>query len=136
MTEEPIPILSKILPVELTNRNDGQGHSWFRTAHEKERILRILTGQKREPFRFPVRITVTRILGKRQRLWDADSVLRGNAKQLIDSLTDLGWWVDDSPEWITDAQGHQDATRRDKGPAVLIEVFESESTPNTQDKHK
>ena len=55
-------------------------------------------------------------------LWDADSVLRGNAKELIDSLTALGWFHDDSPKWIVAVDGRQDASRREIGPMVEVEV--------------
>ncbi len=78
---------------------------------------------KRDPFKFPVKLTLTRILGPNQRLWDADSVLRGNAKQLVDSLVAVGWFHDDSMKYITQVIGAQDATQRENGPAVLIEVF-------------
>lgn len=78
---------------------------------------------KRDPFEFPVKVTLTRILGPNQRLWDADSVLRGNAKQLIDSLVAIGWFYDDSMKYIVQVVGDQDATQRENGPAVLIEVF-------------
>ncbi len=78
---------------------------------------------KRDPFDFPVKITLTRILGPNQRLWDADSVLRGNAKQLIDSLVAVGWFHDDSMKYIVQVIGAQDATQRENGPAVSIEVF-------------
>lgn len=80
----------------------------------------------REPFDFPVEIQLTRIIGPRQRLWDADSVLRGSAKQLIDSLVAIGWFHDDGPKWITSATGVQDASQRVNGPAVMVEVFKSE----------
>jgi len=73
-----------------------------------------------------VEIQLTRIIGPRHRLWDADSVLRGSAKQLIDSLVAIGWFHDDGPKWITSATGVQDASQRVNGPAVMVEVFKSE----------
>tara|TARA_R110002110_G_scaffold116667_3_gene288278 strand:- start:393 stop:671 length:279 start_codon:yes stop_codon:yes gene_type:complete len=79
----------------------------------------------REPFEFPVQIRLTRIIGPRQRLWDADSVLRGSAKQILDALVAIGWFHDDGPRWITSATGVQDASQRENGPAVMIEVFKA-----------
>ncbi len=122
---EPVPILSATLPIELTNGNDGRGSKWFSSAklrkHYEATVGQFQYG--RSPFRFIVRLEVTRILGKGQRLWDADSILRGSAKELIDSLVALGWFVDDSPKWIGAVVGYQDATQREIGPAVQVEVF-------------
>ena len=113
-----------ILPIELTNRNDGQGHSWHRTAAEKKRIGNALAHLRRAtPLPCPVRLIVTRVLGKGQRLWDADSIGRGNAKQIIDTLTDLGWWPDDGPRHIVEVDYRQDDSRRAAGPCVCLEVL-------------
>ena len=118
-------ILRETIKLNLTNGNDGQGRAWYKTASTRKAIEQQLKVQdlKRDPFDFPVKITLTRILGPNQRLWDADSVLRGNAKQLIDSLVAVGWFHDDSMKYITQVVGAQDATQRENGPAVLIEVF-------------
>jgi len=120
-----LPILFDVwLPLELTNRNDGRGHSWHRTASERKKIERLLIaeGLQRSPFETPVTVRITRILGKGQRLWDPDSGLRGNAKELIDSLVAAGWFHDDSAKWITEVRFFQCATDRELGPAVRIEI--------------
>ena len=121
--------MSEILPVQISNSNDGQGHRWYRTANARKGFEQVLkmAGFVRSPFDFPVRIVLTRILGKGQRLWDCDSVGRGNAKQLIDALTACGWWKDDGPKWIRPVDFRQDETRREVGPATLIEVYRSEA---------
>jgi len=118
-------ILRETIKLNLTNGNDGQGRAWYKTASTRKAIEQQLKVQdlKRDPFEFPVKVTLTRILGPNQRFWDADSVLRGNAKQLIDSLVAVGWFHDDSMKFITQVIGAQDATQRENGPAVLIEVF-------------
>ena len=118
-------ILRETIKLNLTNGNDGQGRAWYRTASTRKAIEQQLKVQdlKRDAFDFPVKITLTRILGPNQRLWDADSVLRGNAKQLIDSLVAVGWFHDDSMKYIAQVIGAQDAKQRENGPAVLIEVF-------------
>jgi len=116
-------LLRELLPVKLTNGNDGRGSRWFKADKRRKAIVKQLAGLKREPFSDPVRVVLTRVLGKGERLWDADSVGRGNAKELIDSLVELGWWVDDGPKFIRECDYRQDANRRDDGSAVLVEVF-------------
>ena len=79
-------------------------------------------GLKAEPPTWKQRVTITRILGKGERRWDADSVLRGNAKQLLDALVDAGFFFDDGPQWITEVFGKQDDSRRESGPAIEVEI--------------
>ena len=119
------PIYTEILPIELTNGNDGQGGRWFKSANVRKKLEATLRWRRcaRVPFAFPVEVRVTRILGKNQRMWDSSSVLRGNYKQLEDALVVLGWFHDDSTKYITHTAGFQDATQRDLGPAVKIEIF-------------
>ena len=121
------PILVATIPMDLTNSNDGQGHAWQRTAKDRKKIAAHLEGLslKREPFEFPVRLVVTRILGPRQKQWDADSILRGSYKRLQDELVCQGWFHDDSTKYITACDGRQDATQRENGPAVKIEVYKA-----------
>lgn len=131
------PIYTAKIPFNLSNNNDGQGRAWYRTASVKKAIVDQLARQDmhREPFEFPVRVVLTRILGPKQRLWDADSVLRGSAKQLIDGLVDAGWFVDDGPNYITEMDGRQDKSNRSEGPAVLIEVFKDGNDDTLQSAH-
>jgi hypothetical protein len=121
------PILSVVLPVEMINRNDGQGHAYYRTAKEKKELAATLghnmLGLRRTPFAHRVDVMLTRILGKGQRLFDPDSIGRGNAKQIVDTLTDLGWWHDDSSKYIRNCDYRQDDLQRENGPAVLIEIW-------------
>jgi hypothetical protein len=123
-----VPVLKKILPVELTNSNIGRGYHWAATAASRKKIARTLAGERRTPFEYPVAIRITRILGPGQRLWDADSVGRGNAKELIDSLVELGWLHDDGPRWVTHCDYRQDAQSRVSGPSVMIEIFRTGDT--------
>lgn len=115
------------LPIELTNGNDGRGSKWFSSAKIRDRIesqLR-LQGHERKPFAKPVMVRFTRVLGKRQQLWDADSGLRGNAKEIMDSLVVLGWFEDDGPKFITEVQFRQRTPKVRMSPKVIVEVFES-----------
>jgi len=114
------------LPFELTNGNDGRGSKWFPSAKLRkcfERDLRLM-GMARSPFDRPVRVRVTRVLGKGQRLWDTSSVGRGNWKELEDALVACGWFHDDSPKWITETTFAQDDGDRANGPAVRVEIAE------------
>lgn len=113
-----------IFPIELTNGNDGRGHRFWSSAKcrkDLEQKLR-LSGLTRSPFNFPVKITVTRILGKGQRLWDSSSIGRGNWKELEDALVSCGWFTDDSPRFVTMTDFRQDDCRRNQGPAVELHI--------------
>lgn len=114
-------------PIELTNGNDGRGNKFFRSDRVRKNLestIRIL-GHQREPFGFPVSIRIVRILGPGQKLWDADSILRGNSKELIDSLVALGWFHNDDQRWVTLVVGEQDSRNRVNGPATRIIVEKS-----------
>ena len=117
-------------PIDLTNSNDGRGGSFWKSAKRRKEYESTiaLCGVRRTPFDIPVGITVCRVLGPRQRLWDADSVLRGSAKELIDAMVACGWFHDDGPRWITAAVGIQDTSRRSEGPAVRCLLHQEETT--------
>ena len=122
-------MLSVVLPIELTNSNGGRSQKWFNSAKIRksfESSFRIL-GLAREPFEGLVKLELTRILGKNQRLWDSDSGLRGNSKELIDALVAIGWFHDDSPKWIEQTVFLQDQSQRENGPAVRVCVYETDS---------
>lgn len=122
-TEKQI-LISEALPIELSNGNDGRGGRWFSSAKLRKEIEATLIdlGHQRRPFDFPVEIHITRILGPRQQLWDADSKLRGNAKELIDALVAVGWFLDDGPKYVTDVTASQDKTQRENGPSIIVTV--------------
>ena len=120
-------VLSAILPIVLTNGNDGQQKNWQSTANARKHFQAMfrMWGIKRFPFDFPTRVIWTRILGPHERAWDYTSILRGNAKQIEDALVDMGWWHDDGPEYITQAIGAQIVDRRQDGPALKIDIYRS-----------
>ena len=112
------------LPIRLTNGNGGRGNSFWRTDAERRRLeatLRTL-GHVYEPLDYPVELRVTRLIGPRERLWDHSSGLRGNWKELEDSLVACGWFHDDGPEWIAGISFAQRKNDR-RESAVLIEMF-------------
>jgi hypothetical protein len=115
-----------ILPIKLTNGNTGRGTAWYMSASFRKKVekkLRALGLARAVPFPCQVNVTVTRILGKGERMWDSSSVLRGNWKEVEDSLVAMGWFVDDSTEYIHTTDGRQDDTRRSKGPAIELEIL-------------
>ena len=121
-------LLDIVLPIELTNGNTGRSNRWFRTAKVREWIEATLRLNKlvRVPFVNRCDVHIVRILGKGQRLWDADSLLRGNSKELIDAMVACGWFYDDGPNFIKAVTADQDATDRNNGPAVRVQVRWSE----------
>lgn len=120
------------LPIELTNGNDGRGSKWFSSAKNRKEYEAAMRsrGFCRVPFSGPVRVHVTRILGKGQKLWDSSSIGRGNWKEIEDALVAVGWFVDDGPKYITETRFFQDDTRREIGPVVEVEVFEQREESN------
>lgn len=120
------PVLSTVLPIELTNSNDGRGGSFWKSAKvrkDSEKMIRAL-GLTRTPFEFKAVVVVTRMMRKRQRLWDSSSVLRGNWKELEDSLVACGWFVDDNPAHIALTVGMQDIRKFDRA-AVKVDVYDA-----------
>jgi len=112
-----------ILPWKLSNGNEGQDKDWRRADVTRKKAEQLARAFRRRPMEELSLVTVTRILGRGERQWDCDSILRGNAKQLIDALVSAGWFYDDSPQWISGCLGFQDSTRREIGPATEIGIW-------------
>lgn len=133
------------LPMKLKNNNQGQGHHWSGSHRERRTASEAVANARfgfwatdDSPFNLTLSqwllephveygklgIVVWRILGKRERLWDADSVLRGNYKQIQDALIEAGLAEDDSPKYISWVLGLQDKERRDEGSCVEIELYD------------
>lgn len=117
-------LYSLAIPIDLKNDNEGRSQHW-RKANDRKAAYREILRPYRRRNTFPKGVTleITRILGPRQRKWDSDSVLRGSAKELIDTLVELGWFEDDGPEFIASVVGKQIADFRHDGPAVWITVY-------------
>ena len=124
-----LEILSELLPIELTNGNEGRTKHFGASAARRKKYERLLRqiGQVRIPLAKQVDVVVTRVLGPRQQLMDSTSLGRGNWKEIEDALVACGWFVDDGPKQIRCTLFLQDDSRRDIGPAVLIEIFETGS---------
>lgn len=114
------------VPFKLKNGNDSNGnYSWRVRAGWKKQADKAIQdiwvshdiGYDKEQ---PVVLMVTRVLGPRMRLWDADSVNRGNCKQLVDSFVQAGYLIDDGPKYVRLAIGNQIDDQRDAGPKCTI----------------
>ena len=124
--ETSITLFAEVLPIELTNGNDGRGSKWFSSARVRKKIEAQLRQLKltREPFNSPVEVRVTRIVGANQRLWDSSSIGRGNWKEIEDAMVACGWFHDDSPKYIVETRFFQDDENRDQGPAIFVQIVE------------
>ena len=134
------------IPHKLKNNNNGQTRHWSSSAAERKKWMKALDGAEvetvngdvfgfhefathvllGEPVAQKVGIEVHRVLGPRERHWDADSVLRGSAKQLIDSLVECSYLTDDSMKYILWALGTQSSERSDESH-VLVRIFGAEA---------
>ena len=120
-----------LMPIRLTNANNGQTKRYQPSARFRNDCgdwCKVWFPGKK-PFDHPVRLLVTRILGKGQQLWDEDSIGRGNAKQIIDSLVACNIFHDDRSRWIAGVDYRQDANQRLDYPRVSIRI--TPATPET-----
>ena len=112
------------LPIQLLSKN-ARDKLHYRARHKLRReygaVIELIYPRREEPPRVKQRVTVTRVLGPRERLFDGQNVGAGSAVELIDALTAAGFWVDDAPRWLETAfkQGDRPGV---KGPAVVIEI--------------
>ncbi len=127
---------------KLKNNNNGQSKHWSQSHSERKKWMKaletaevetvngdvfgfhefathVLSG---EPLAQKVGIEVHRVLGPRERHWDADSVLRGTAKQLVDSLVESRYLTDDNIKHIVWALGTQSVERSTESH-VLVRFF-------------
>ena len=125
--------------IKLSNQNVGRSRHWSSAAKVKQRWIRALSDSadvnangivyplmefhhevlNDAPISQRVGIVTTRVLGKGERLWDMDSIGRGDIKESIDSLVTHGILKDDSPRHLAWWLGQQDDTKRTHGPLVL-----------------
>ena len=127
----------------LSNQNVGRSRHWSSAAKVKDKWIKALVtadvltdsgiqldlttflaevlGGK--PIAQRVGIVTTRVLGKGMRLWDFDSVGRGDCKEAIDSIVRCGILTDDSPKHVAWWLGQQDDSRRSEGPFTVFTFF-------------
>ena len=120
------PVAEAVLPISLRNQNSTAGKQWQSLGRYRKRLHDSLWLEYRrdEPFDFPVALAICRRIGVGQRVWDNDAVAIAS-KQLIDCLVALGWFVDDSDQWVKVVAYYQDRDNRHLGPAVIVTVFEA-----------
>ncbi len=122
-----------VLPVQLLSKN-ARDKLHYRARHklrrDYEEVIRLAYPRRGEPPRTKQRVTVTRVLGPRERPFDGQNVGAGSAVELIDALTACGFWVDDAPRWLETAfeQGDRPGV---KGPAVVVEIEPFVATSTT-----
>lgn len=140
-------IVTGVIRKPLSNGNNGQSKHWGLSHRERKEWLDSLAKSEWLPHGLGVNtydiqtamslippdsllgLEITRVIGKGQRKWDADSVLRGNAKQLIDSLVEFGLAEDDSPRYIDWVHAYQDDSDRSKGPSTVVTIYTIGGTP-------
>lgn len=129
---------------ELKNGNNGQTKHFSASHKEKKEWLSALPQADvdvngiemsfemfsedvldNRPMACKVGIVVERFLGKRQRLWDSDSVLRGNCKQAIDSFVTRGILSDDSMKHVRWTLGVQNDSDKNNGPYTKFYFYEA-----------
>ena len=125
---------------ELKNGNTGRTKHFSQAIKEKKQWVQALGNADVEtvtgivyplpafiqdvmlgsPIQQKVGIVVNRVLGKRQRQWDSDSILRGNFKECLDSVVGSGLLSDDNTKCVAWCVGLQDDTRKSEGPFVEL----------------
>jgi hypothetical protein len=123
---------------ELNNGNVGRSKHWSSAHRERQAWRKSLDSAVvimpdgvtsafyshiAAPPSYQQGLIVRRVLGAKQKFYDADSVLRGNAKECIDGLIEAGLARDDNMKFIPWVMGDQDADRREIGPFTEIEVW-------------
>lgn len=112
------------LPMAVRSGNRGRGYHWSHAVRLKRVCalhLHAAGFRRLNPPDFRQVVTFVRVLGPRERLWDEANLALSSFKQLQDAMTDLGFWHDDSPRWLS-TRFEQDATARAAGPAVRVIV--------------
>lgn len=139
-------ILTIGINAELKNNNNGQTKHWSTSHREKKVMINALQNAiilhpencslsfldfRKEimvgSFNQKVDLTIKRILGKGQRFFDPDSILRGNCKQLVDALTSEKILKDDSSKHIGRVLGLQCANQRTRGPSIEVSFWKHEN---------
>lgn len=138
------PIIKIVVKAEVSNRNDGQGRHWSASSKARTRLFDACRDAEfyrwnfdaddwelsdlkscKIPSRQKVDILATRVLGPKRRMWDPDSILRGEFKQLLDSLVQLRVIEDDSSKYVGYVVGDQDPSRRHDGDSFELTFYEA-----------
>ena len=111
-----------ILPIELTNGNEGRTKHFSASAKRRKQYATTLGWMfKNFPtYQVPVTVAVVRILGPKEKPWDSSSGLRGNWKEIEDALVASGVFLNDSPQYIEETRFFQDDEQRQNGPCIEL----------------
>jgi hypothetical protein len=96
----------------LVSLNELKGRHWGQRAKLKAALVSELTVRRvdrlapRHPPAELQIVHVERLLNGRAKVMDTGNIAGGSAKELVDSLTTLGFWRDDSPRFV-DVRYHQ-----------------------------
>ena len=118
-----------IIELPLTNNNSGQGRAWYQSHKERlafEQAFAMREGGKSLPYLQPVSLHVVRCYTGRGRAWDADNLLRGNSKQLIDAMVSAGWFLDDNTKHIEQVVGSQEKVDRERD-CIRVEIHSKQA---------
>lgn len=117
----------------LTSLNQVKGRHWsHRHAHKRAMTAALLAaraGMGSSPD-YRQLVTLTRLKRPRQRDYDEENLSGGSAKALVDALTDLGYWRDDSRKHLRREYQQRRATRDEiaRGIHTIVEI-EPDQTP-------
>jgi hypothetical protein len=138
-------LFTMVIREKLTNNNAGQGRGWHTSAKDRKTFDKkiaesmIVTYDDEGTMAYApfaeslagtqlsdlVALTVTRVLGPKERYWDADSILRGNSKQMLDAIVGTRLLADDNPKYVSLVIGYQDKDRREVGPCIEVGFYET-----------
>lgn len=121
--------VERSFPISLVNDNDGRTRHFSTSRKRRQQMedeLRLFGFYRHKSPLFKQKVTLTRLLAPGERFWDWDSVLRGSAKELIDALASLKFFLNDSPRWVVGVSGLQDDRYRKYGGGVRIKIEKAE----------
>lgn len=120
-------IIEYNIPIELDNSNNGQGHSWHKSANRSKKykdLLSLLSWERRGLWPLKgVYNHVVRVIPKRGRKWDSSSQGRGNWKQIEDALVKIGMFEDDDCNNIINTFFFQEDEERPKKAYIKLIIY-------------
>ena len=118
------------LTTPLTSLNTLKGRHWSARTRGKTAWTAELTLRRTHalaphtPPNHRQTLTIERLMHPNEREFDFENLAGGSAKSLVDCLTTLGFWHDDSPRWL-DRHYYQRRATPDEitaGHHTLVEI--------------
>ncbi len=112
-----------VLPTALLLKNGRDKLHWRERNDLKKSYKEILMlkYKAQTPPQVRQKAVVTRIKGPRERDFDLQNIGAGSAVELLNAMTAVGYWLNDSPKWL-ETEFRQAFHPTLKGPAVLVEI--------------